>query len=232
MSAASANSWPHGAERHGPVTAEEQLASGIPSPFRGFEDVRGCDGKPYSPERARPSQLDANTLLLYHSDAIRMGRHPYLDVYRGVAMSIVGILAWRSALNDSAPGGTGFPPGIGAEKIRPRRLVARSTTQEEGPAAVQYSGQHPAVERSGRTCPAGLEDRRLHRRVVGRSRAACRRPLPSARCGTGRDFLRLCDTPPSRCGMGPGRRGRLRHLRAAVASSPMREHRRGRLLLT
>ena len=40
----------------------------------------------------------------YHfADAIRKGRQPYLDVYRGVTMSIVGILAWRSALNDSAP---------------------------------------------------------------------------------------------------------------------------------
>ena len=38
----------------------------------------------------------------YHfAEAIRTGQQPYLDVYRGVAMSIVGILAYRSALNDS-----------------------------------------------------------------------------------------------------------------------------------
>ena len=38
----------------------------------------------------------------YHfAQAIRTGKPPYLDVYRGVAMSIVGILAYRSALNDS-----------------------------------------------------------------------------------------------------------------------------------
>ena len=37
------------------------------------------------------------------AEAIRTGEQPYLDVYRGVAMSIVGILAYRSALNDSAP---------------------------------------------------------------------------------------------------------------------------------
>jgi predicted dehydrogenase len=38
----------------------------------------------------------------YHfSEAIRAGEQPFLDVYRGVAMSIVGILAYRSALNDS-----------------------------------------------------------------------------------------------------------------------------------
>jgi len=35
------------------------------------------------------------------SKAIRTGKQPYLDVYRGVIMSIVGILAYRSALNDS-----------------------------------------------------------------------------------------------------------------------------------
>ncbi|NKB71969.1 MAG: hypothetical protein GKR89_33245 [Candidatus Latescibacteria bacterium] len=40
----------------------------------------------------------------YHfAEAIRTGQPPYLDVYRGVAMSIVGVLAWRSALADGAP---------------------------------------------------------------------------------------------------------------------------------
>jgi predicted dehydrogenase len=39
----------------------------------------------------------------YFSEAIRKGKQPYLDVYRGVAMSIVGILAWKSALQDGAP---------------------------------------------------------------------------------------------------------------------------------
>lgn len=37
------------------------------------------------------------------SNAIRSGRPPFLDVYRGVAMSSVGILAWKSALADGAP---------------------------------------------------------------------------------------------------------------------------------
>jgi predicted dehydrogenase len=38
----------------------------------------------------------------YHfASAIRTGRQPYLDVYRGVAMSLVGIQAYRSALDDS-----------------------------------------------------------------------------------------------------------------------------------
>jgi hypothetical protein len=36
-------------------------------------------------------------------NAIRSGRPPFLDVYRGVAMSSVGILAWKSALQNGAP---------------------------------------------------------------------------------------------------------------------------------
>ncbi len=40
----------------------------------------------------------------YHfGEAIRNGRQPFLDVYRGVAMSNVGILAWKSALEDGRP---------------------------------------------------------------------------------------------------------------------------------
>ena len=37
------------------------------------------------------------------ANAIRSGKQPYLNVYRGVAMSSVGILAWKSALADGAP---------------------------------------------------------------------------------------------------------------------------------
>ncbi len=40
----------------------------------------------------------------YHfAEAIRRNEPPYLDVYRGVAMSCVGIQAYRSALADSTP---------------------------------------------------------------------------------------------------------------------------------
>ena len=42
-------------------------------------------------------------LNLEFADAIRSGRQPYLDVYRGVAMSSVGIFAWKSALANGAP---------------------------------------------------------------------------------------------------------------------------------
>jgi len=38
--------------------------------------------------------------LYYFAEAIRKQEQPYLDVYRGVAMSIVGIQAYRSALAD------------------------------------------------------------------------------------------------------------------------------------
>lgn len=37
------------------------------------------------------------------ANAIRSGKPPYLDVYRGVAMSSVGILGWKSALAEGAP---------------------------------------------------------------------------------------------------------------------------------
>lgn len=40
---------------------------------------------------------------LHFAEAIRTGKHPFLDVYRGVTMSSVGILAWRSALEDGKP---------------------------------------------------------------------------------------------------------------------------------
>jgi hypothetical protein len=39
----------------------------------------------------------------HFANAIRTGMQPFLDVYRGVAMSSVGILAWKSALADGAP---------------------------------------------------------------------------------------------------------------------------------
>jgi len=39
----------------------------------------------------------------YFAEAIRTGKPPYLDVYRGVAMSVVGSLAWRSALESGKP---------------------------------------------------------------------------------------------------------------------------------
>jgi len=37
------------------------------------------------------------------ANAIRLGKQPFLDVYRGVAMSSVGILAWKSAIEEGTP---------------------------------------------------------------------------------------------------------------------------------
>jgi predicted dehydrogenase len=39
----------------------------------------------------------------HFANAIRSGEPPFLDVYRSVAMSSVGILAWKSALEDGCP---------------------------------------------------------------------------------------------------------------------------------
>jgi predicted dehydrogenase len=40
----------------------------------------------------------------YHfAEAVRSNKQPYLDVYKGVAMAAVAILAWKSALQDGVP---------------------------------------------------------------------------------------------------------------------------------
>ncbi len=53
-------------------------------------------------EATRTGHGDGDFFMNYHFvEAIRSGRQPLLDVYRGVAMSIVGILAYCSALNNS-----------------------------------------------------------------------------------------------------------------------------------
>ena len=49
------------------------------------------------------------------ANAIRSGKPPFLDVYRGVAMSSVGILAWKSALVEGAPFEV---PDFRREKVR------------------------------------------------------------------------------------------------------------------
>lgn len=54
-------------------------------------------------------------MMYYFADAIRKRRQPYLDVYRGVAMSAVGIQAFRSALNDS---NTEVIPDFRQESVR------------------------------------------------------------------------------------------------------------------
>ena len=54
--------------------------------------------------------------MCYHfARAIRTGEPPFLDVYRGAAMSIVGILAYRSALDD---GNTVEVPDVRQPEVR------------------------------------------------------------------------------------------------------------------
>jgi predicted dehydrogenase len=56
-------------------------------------------------ESAREVKHGAADLNMFREfvQAVREERQPYFDVYRGVTMSLVGILAYRSALADSKP---------------------------------------------------------------------------------------------------------------------------------
>jgi len=56
-------------------------------------------------EQARRTGHGGGDFWVTHAfaEAIRSGQQPYLDVYRGVAMSVVGIQGWRSALADGVP---------------------------------------------------------------------------------------------------------------------------------
>ncbi|MCZ6678581.1 MAG: Gfo/Idh/MocA family oxidoreductase [Candidatus Poribacteria bacterium] len=85
----------------------------------------------------------------YHfAEAIRTGTQPYLDVYRGIDMSIVGILAWRSALNDSAPVEV---PDFRIESVRERYETDDAspdpTRQKEGqPPSSILGDMEPSAE--------------------------------------------------------------------------------------
>ncbi len=68
------------------------------------EQIYKPDFPHHATEAAATGHGGGDFFLNYHfAEAIRKNEQPYLDVYRGVAMSIVGPLAYRSALNDSAP---------------------------------------------------------------------------------------------------------------------------------
>jgi len=58
----------------------------------------------YHDEAMRAGHGGGDFFMSYHfAQAIRTGEQPYLNVYRGVQMSICGILGWKSALAGSAP---------------------------------------------------------------------------------------------------------------------------------
>jgi predicted dehydrogenase len=88
----------------------------------------------------------------YHfAQAIRTGKQPYLDVYRGVAMSVVGILAWKSVLNN---GNSYAVPDFRSEKSR--KLVEKDTWQ---PMKISDPKAPPLNSRGKRTLiPAALKD--------------------------------------------------------------------------
>jgi len=74
------------------------------------EDDTEPEDRVYKPEFPAHQQLAAEAghgggdfFMNYHfAEAIRSGEAPYLDVYRGVTMSMIGALAYRSALDDSS----------------------------------------------------------------------------------------------------------------------------------
>lgn len=58
----------------------------------------------YAREAARTGHGGGDFFMDYHfAEAIRKGRAPYFDVYRGLDMAMVGIQAWRSALAEGVP---------------------------------------------------------------------------------------------------------------------------------
>lgn len=67
--------------------------------------------KAYTPEFAACHALASKTghgggdffVDYFFAEAIRRNEPPFMDVYRGIDMSIIGILAYRSALQDCAP---------------------------------------------------------------------------------------------------------------------------------
>lgn len=103
---------------HGTRGLMENLrVRGLQSKLRVYHDPFDC--KPdeqgeviYQPRF--PSTLEQRALKAGHgggdfftvwnfAEAIRTGKQPYLDVYRGVSMSLVAMQGWRSCLADGAP---------------------------------------------------------------------------------------------------------------------------------
>ena len=74
----------------------------------------------------------------HFAEAIRTGKPPFLDVYRGVAMSSVGILAWKSALPDGPPLTCPISKRDPTEAFRERQLVALAGARGPGqpPASI------------------------------------------------------------------------------------------------
>jgi predicted dehydrogenase len=68
------------------------------------EEIYLPDFPEHHEEALKAGHGGGDFFMNYHfANAIRTGQQPYLDVYRGVTMSAIGVLAYRSALADSAP---------------------------------------------------------------------------------------------------------------------------------
>ncbi len=68
------------------------------------EEIYLPDFPEFQEEALKAGHGGGDFFMNYHfAQAIRTGKQPYLDVYRGVTMSAVGVLAYRSVLADSAP---------------------------------------------------------------------------------------------------------------------------------
>jgi hypothetical protein len=68
------------------------------------EELYLPDFPEFNEEALKAGHGGGDFFMNYHfAQAIRSGKQPYLDVYRGVTMSAVGVLAYKSALADSAP---------------------------------------------------------------------------------------------------------------------------------
>ena len=99
---------------HGSLGQMENLRSGNENMLRlrreqyhekrtgPVETIYLPDFPEHAEEARRAGHGGGDFFMNYHfTAAIRTGKPPFMDVYRGVAMSIVGILAYRSALDDS-----------------------------------------------------------------------------------------------------------------------------------
>lgn len=83
---------------------------------------------------------------LHFARAIRTGQPPYLDVYRGVTMSIVGPLAYRSALNDSNT--------IVIPDVRKKSERAKYRNDHWNPDPAQYKKGYPKPSILGDITPS------------------------------------------------------------------------------
>jgi predicted dehydrogenase len=86
----------------------------------------------------------------HFANAIRAGEPPFLDVYRGVTMSSVGILAWKSALEDGRPFDV---PDFRSEAARARYADDHWSPWPKGPG----DGSAPAsIQGAVQPTPEGL----------------------------------------------------------------------------